>query len=251
MTAAVAAIAQAGAYRSWRAPDIRRRECGRDGASRCRRKRASRALRSARLCDCLYRNGWRKVAAGNKGRIDIDVTVRGQSIHSSMPWNGIDAIDGARRCLVALDELDLGVPEHPAFGPATLTPTSIKSGPNATHTLQNIVEMRFDRRLLPGEDVEDAFAKVEAALSQDGLWSVDCARGPFMYPNEVADDGPLIKLLDLSYQDAGFSGAERIDCSFALDAGYFGHLGMEAVMLGPGEIDNFTPMRKACWSRTW
>ena len=186
---------------------------------------------------CIGTDG--KVAAGNKGRIDIDVTVRGQSIHSSMPWNGIDAIDGARRCLVALDELDLGVPEHPAFGPATLTPTSIKSGPNATHTLQNIVEMRFDRRLLPGEDVEEAFAKVEAALPQDGLWSVDCARGPFMYPNEVADDGPLIKLLDLSYQDAGFSGAERIDCSFALDAGYFGHLGREAVMLGPGEIDQF------------
>ena len=60
-----------------------------------------------------------------------------------------------------------------------------------------------------------------------------------MYPNEVANDGPLIKLLDLSYQDAGFSGAERIDCSFALDAGYFGHLGREAVMLGPGEIDQF------------
>ena len=85
-----------------------------------------------------------------------------------MPWNGIDAIDGARRCLVALDELDLGVPEHPAFGPATLTPTSIKVGP-IQHTPQNIVEMRFDRRL-HREDVEEAFAKVEAALPQDGLW---------------------------------------------------------------------------------
>ena len=60
-----------------------------------------------------------------------------------------------------------------------------------------------------------------------------------MYPNEIADDGPLMALLDHAYRDTGLSKAERIDCSFALDAGYFGHLGTEAVMLGPGEIDQF------------
>lgn len=180
-----------------------------------------------------------KVAAGNKGRIDIEVTVRGQSIHSSMPWNGIDAIEGARECLVALDRLDLGVPDHPSFGPATLTPTAISSGPNATHTVQSLVEMTFDRRLLPGEDVDAAFDAVSGALPRDGQWTVECARGPFMYPNEIADDGCLMTLLDRAYRDAGLSGADRIDCSFALDAGYFGHLGIEAVMLGAGEIDQF------------
>ena len=186
---------------------------------------------------CIGTDG--KVAAGNKGRIDVELTVRGKSIHSSMPWNGIDAIDGARQCLVSLDGLELGVDEHPSFGPATLTPTAIRSGPNATHTVQNIVEMTFDRRLLPGEDVDAAYANIEDALPTDGPWSVSCARGPFMYPNDIADDGPLMTLLDHAYRDVGLSGAERIDCSFALDAGYFGHLGTEAVMLGPGEIDQF------------
>lgn len=186
---------------------------------------------------CIGTDG--KVAAGNKGRIDVEVTVQGKSIHSSMPWNGIDAIDGARQCLIALNDLDLGIPEHPSFGPATLTPTSISSGPNATHTVQNVVNMTFDRRLLPGEDVEAAFASVTSALPKGGPWTVECSRGPFMYPNEIANDGPLMTLLDQAYRDVGLSGAERIDCSFALDAGYFGHLGTEAVMLGPGEIDQF------------
>ena len=186
---------------------------------------------------CIGTDG--KVAAGNKGRIDVEIRVHGKSIHSSMPWNGIDAIDGARQCLIALNDLELGIAEHPSFGPATLTPTSISSGPNATHTLQNIVNMTFDRRLLPGEDVDAAFTCVKAALPKDGPWTVECFRGPFMYPNEIADDGPLMALLDHAYRDTGLSKAERIDCSFALDAGYFGHLGTEAVMLGPGEIDQF------------
>lgn len=180
-----------------------------------------------------------KVGASNKGRIDIEVSVRGKSTHSSMPWNGIDAIGGARRCLETLQALDLGTAEHPALGPATLTPTAIRSFPEATHTVQDLVEMTFDRRLLPGEDPETAFSAVAAALPSDGPWKVTCRRGPFMYPNEVADGGSLMTLLDQAYVDAGLKGAETIACSFALDAGYFGRLGIESVMLGPGEIDQF------------
>lgn len=180
-----------------------------------------------------------RIGAGNKGRIDVEVTVAGKSCHSSAPWNGIDAIDGARRCLNALDALDLQVPTHPVFGDATLTPTSIRSGPNATHTVQETVRMTFDRRLMPGEDPEAAFARIRDALPDDGPWTVSCGRGPFMYPNETKDDGPLMSLLRDAYRDAGAGEAETVVCSFALDAGYFGNRGIEAVMLGPGEIDQF------------
>jgi acetylornithine deacetylase len=186
---------------------------------------------------CLGTDG--RIGAGNKGRIDIEVTVEGRSCHSSTPWNGVDAIDGARRCLNALEALDLGVPEHPAFGRATLTPTSIRSGPNSTHTVQDSVRMTFDRRLLPGEDAEAAFAHIRSALPADGPWTVSCTRGPFMYPNETKDDGPLMSLLRAAYEDADAGDAATVTCNFALDAGYFGHRGIEAVMLGPGEIDQF------------
>ena len=37
-----------------------------------------------------------RVALANKGRIDVFVTVRGKAAHSSMPWMGVDAIEGAR-----------------------------------------------------------------------------------------------------------------------------------------------------------
>ena len=60
-----------------------------------------------------------------------------------------------------------------------------------------------------------------------------------MYSNEVADDGKLMSHLRGAYEDAGLGAAEKVVCNFALDAGYFGNRGIEAVMLGPGEIDQF------------
>ena len=180
-----------------------------------------------------------RIGAANKGRIDVDISVAGRAVHSSMPWAGIDSIEGARRCLNALRGLDLGIADSPVFGAATLTPTAIKSGPTATHTVQDIAELTFDRRLLPGEDPDAAFALIRDALPKDGPWEIDCRRGPFMYPNEVVDDGRLMILLRSAYADAGLGEAEKVICNFALDAGYFGQCGIEAVMLGPGEIDQF------------
>src|SRR5690606_29001029 len=57
----------------------------------------------------------RRVAIGNKGRIDFDVIVGGKASHSSTPWNGINALSGARRVLEQLENFDLGVPDHPDF----------------------------------------------------------------------------------------------------------------------------------------
>ena len=186
---------------------------------------------------CLGTGG--RIGNANKGRIDIDVTVHGRSTHSSMPSTGIDAIAGARRCLEALDAFEITVPEHPVLGPATLTPTAIRSFPEATHTLQDRVEMTFDRRLLPGESPDAAFEAISAALPSDGPCKVECRRGAFMYPNEVTENRPLMNLLRNAWRDAGLGEAPSLACSFALDAGYLGHLGIDSVMLGPGEIEQF------------
>lgn len=186
---------------------------------------------------CLGTGG--RIGAANKGRIDIEVSVRGKAAHSSMPWAGVDAIAGARRCLAALEALDLGVADHPALGPATLTPTSVRSFPEAAHTVQDRVELTLDRRLLPGEDPDAAFAAVAAALPDDGPWTAECRRGAFMHPNEADADGPLMTLLGRAWADAGLGRPETVACSFALDAGYFSRLGIESIMLGPGEIAQF------------
>jgi acetylornithine deacetylase/succinyl-diaminopimelate desuccinylase-like protein len=151
----------------------------------------------------------------------------------------VNAIAGAQRLLPALEGLQLGVPDHPQFGPATLTPTAIDSAPKATHTVPDTVRITYDRRLLPGEDPQAAFEAIRRVVTLPPPWSVECALGPVMYPNETATDGTLMEVLRAAYAAAGAPNPEHFYCNFALDAGFLARAGIEAVMLGPGEVDQF------------
>ncbi len=180
-----------------------------------------------------------KIAIGNKGRIDFEVIVSGKTSHSSAPWNGVNAISGAQRILNELESLELGVPDHPAFGPATLTATAIDSSPKATHTVPDIVKIVFDRRLLPGEEPAQALAAIKSAVSLSKPWSVGFELGPVMYPNELSLESDFFKKLTEAFQHGISTVPDTFHCNFALDAGYFCRRGIPAVMLGPGEVDQF------------
>jgi acetylornithine deacetylase len=151
----------------------------------------------------------------------------------------VNAIIGAQRVLQSMGQCKLDVPDHPQFGPATLTPTAIESAPKATHTVPDTVQITFDRRLLPGEDPQAAYDAIRKAVTLEAPWAVECRLGPVMYPNEVSNDGPLMTKLRAAFADAGQPPPELFYCNFALDAGYLARLGIEAVMLGPGEVDQF------------
>ncbi|WP_397475992.1 M20 family metallopeptidase [Pusillimonas sp.] len=180
-----------------------------------------------------------KIAIGNKGRIDFEVIVGGKTSHSSAPWNGVNAITGAQRVLSELESLDLGVPDHPAFGPATLTPTAIDSSPKATHTVPDTVNIIFDRRLLPGEEPAQALSSIKQATTLPEPWSVKFELGPIMYPNELSLESTFFRKLTNAFETGIGAAPETFHCNFALDAGYFCRKGIPAVMLGPGEVDQF------------
>ena len=66
-----------------------------------------------------------RVALANKGRIDVIVTVRGKAAHSSTPWVGVNAIEGARRVLDRVWRRRCRRQRAmPGLGQATLTPTA-------------------------------------------------------------------------------------------------------------------------------
>lgn len=176
-----------------------------------------------------------RLALANKGRLDVVVTVRGRATHSSTPWAGTDAIAGARRVLDRVLAIDLSARSHPGLGAATITATSIRSWPEATHTLQDEVRVVFDRRLLPGEEPHAAFAAVTAAASIGAPWTVTAESGPFMYPAEIASDGALARAVAAGCRRAGVPAAGTFFSHGALDAGYLGHVGSEAAMWGPGD----------------
>jgi acetylornithine deacetylase len=181
-----------------------------------------------------------RVSLGNKGRIDIEVTVLGKASHSSTPWAGVNAIDGARIVLDRLAALPLGSDRHPALGKATLTSTHIESRPLATHTVQNEVRLTFDRRLLPGQDPDRAFAQVEQALGEIvGPWTVTVHRGAYMYACEISRDGPLFRTIGAALSRAERPPPQTLYSHGALDAGFLVTRGCEATMWGPGRMEQF------------
>lgn len=179
------------------------------------------------------------VSLANKGRIDVLITIRGRAAHSSTPWRGLDAVAGAREVMQRLDALDLGGHEHHGLGKATLAPTSIKSFPDATHTIQSEVRMTYDRRLLPGDAPELALGQIKAALHDLSPWQVEVNLGPVMFPSEIAPDSELIESIKRGHFAAGLSPPATFYSHGSLDAGLFCNEGVAATMWGPGEMNQW------------
>jgi acetylornithine deacetylase len=180
-----------------------------------------------------------RIALANKGRVDVLVTVRGKAAHSAMPWMGVNAIEGARRVLDRVLALAVAAKIHPALGEATLTPTSIRSWPDATHTVQDEVRLTFDRRLLPGDNPHAAFSAIAAAADIGEPWSVKAELGPIMYPAEIAPDGPFMRAAVEGCRRMGLEPPGTFHSHGALDAGYFCFRGAEGAMWGPGAVEQW------------
>lgn len=176
-----------------------------------------------------------RICLGNKGRVDIEIIVRGKSAHSSMPEKGVNAVEGFCRVMERLDRLPLKV-DHHSLGKATLTVTQVISGPDISHTIPDVCRAVIDRRLLPGEGPDAAFREIKEALEQLPGWSIMVTRGAFMYPSEVAKDTPLAAAITSTNREVTKREAEFVYSPAALDAGFLNRNGIETIMFGPGDL---------------
>jgi acetylornithine deacetylase len=176
-----------------------------------------------------------RLCLGNKGRIDLEIIVRGKSAHSSMPENGVNAVDGFRGVMDRLERLPLGS-RHPSLGSATLAVTQIRSGPDISHTIPDVCRAVLDRRLLPGEDPDAVLLDIQDALREVTGWSVEVTRGAFMYPSEVAKECALAVAIARASRELTKREAELFYSPAALDAGFFNRNGVETIMFGPGDL---------------
>jgi succinyl-diaminopimelate desuccinylase len=191
----------------------------------------------------LYGN-WLKLALGNRGRIDMRVTVHGQSCHSSRPQEGCNAITGAVEVVRRLTAAFANPRTHPELGSASLTINGLRSYPEATHTVQSRCEMSVDRRLLPGDDPGEAAKEIERiAMQVNGVpdpvsgkpFRIEVTRGPAMHPSLIAIDSPVVLELRRACKAMLGHEPETFFAQSAFDQGYLNHAGIPAVNFGPGE----------------
>ena len=174
----------------------------------------------------------------NKGVMGEAIRLIGRSGHASDPSLGIDALEGMHAILSDLfawrDALATHH-RHPAFAIPypTISPGYIHGGDNANRICGEC-QLHLDLRLLPGLTPEALRAELEARVATvaapRGLqWEV-AALFPSIPPAETPADSAIVEAAE------ALTGRPAEAVNFGTEAFFFNRLGLETVVLGPGDI---------------
>jgi putative selenium metabolism hydrolase len=103
------------------------------------------------------------VKTGQRGRIEILLSVHGIPAHAAHPDRGLNPIDLAAKALTALAAMPM--PSLDDFGRGLLVATDVITDPYpSVSVIPGKLTIRFDRRILPGETVESVVKQMDQAL---------------------------------------------------------------------------------------
>ncbi|MBA3582491.1 MAG: acetylornithine deacetylase [Gammaproteobacteria bacterium] len=174
----------------------------------------------------------------HKGVLMERIAVIGKTGHASDPALGHNAIDGVLKVLQALQQLREQLAkqyQHPGF--EVTTPTlnfgHIHGGDNPNRICGHCA-LDIDVRLLPGMAIDETRALIyqHATLALENTpFTIHCEplfEGlPAM---ETSADSALVKAVEQ------LTGHDAMSVAFGTEAPYFQQMGMDVVILGPGDI---------------
>ncbi|HKQ94497.1 MAG TPA: acetylornithine deacetylase [Aestuariivirgaceae bacterium] len=185
-----------------------------------------------------------KVVTAHKTAYSFETTVTGREAHSSAPQQGVNAIMVAARLLGELDVIDsekreAADPASPFDPPYTTVHVGVIAGGTAKNIVAGHCRFVWETRLVPGEDPEavprrlDGLAqKLIPEMRRIGPLSNIETKRTNVVPGLKPRNSPAVELaLKLA------SGNETAAVSYATEAGLFQEAGMDAVICGPGSID--------------
>lgn len=172
------------------------------------------------------------------GAVRLNFVVRGRAAHSACPELGDNAILHAAELVQAFaaHHRDLQCDAGRAEGVRTCTPTLIQGG-TAINVIPDRCVVGVDRRLRPDERPE----QVQRELEQVATW---IAAGRFTWETEVIlldpplaprSPSPLADLCEQAVREVRGT-AQRGMVTYSTDASNLAETGLEAVVLGPGDI---------------
>lgn len=109
-----------------------------------------------------------QVVRGQRGHMEMTVTVKGRSAHSSAPELGDNAIYTAARIIFGLEILAGQLVEDPFLGAGVLAVTDIKSYGVSRNAIPDRCVLTLDRRLTAGETEAMALLEVQRVIAREG-----------------------------------------------------------------------------------
>jgi len=150
-----------------------------------------------------------QVSRGQRGRIELQVTIHGRSAHASHPELGENAIYAAARLVFGLDLLASQLSDDPFLGQGTLAVTDIRSRGGSRNAVPDRCDLIIDRRLTLGETEAMALAEVQRVIAREGVDAevevthytaesyagYQCRGRSFYPPWVIEEDHPLVAAL--------------------------------------------------------
>lgn len=180
------------------------------------------------------------IVHAHKGVVRWHVVATGRSCHSSSPEQGVNAIYRMGRLLVGIEQFAdrlRASRTDPLLGPPTLSVGRIEGG-SSVNTVPDRCRIEVDRRVIPGEDPDEAPGQLAAFLKeQTGIefpfecttpWMSKPALGP---QNSAELTDRLGRSIDL------VRGTHRVMAvPYGTDASTIAEAGIPSVVFGPGDI---------------
>ena len=199
---------------------------------------------------------------GHRGRMEMQVHVKGVSCHGSAPERGDNAVYKVARIALEIEKSNQHLRSDPFLGKGTITVTEVRSSSPSLCAVPDAASIHVDRRLTLGETRESAVAEVEAAAQKAGiadarvvvLTYAEAAYTGKVYPTEkyyptwVLDEkSPFLQMAVTAYRSV-FDKEPLVDkWTFSTNAvAIAGMNGIPCLGLGPGNEIHAHAVNEAC-----
>ena len=185
----------------------------------------------------------------HKGVMWIEVDFYGKSTHGSSPELGKNAIYYASSFIEQVKHQlipELNMRNHGLLGRSTINIGTVQGGTRPT-IVPNQCTIQFDRRLIPGESIQEAIQEINKMLNRlsvenEGFrYEMNVLLGntdqPFPVLNTDHND-PSVKIIGQSIRTVLQKEINEVGLPFWTDAALFQYVtGKPAVIFGPGRIE--------------
>jgi acetylornithine deacetylase len=186
------------------------------------------------------------VVIGHKGKRSLRVSVRGQTCHSSLAPQGVNAVEYAARLIVKIRDMAERFASEGARDPLYDVPfttghTGVVSGGTALNIVPDACWFEFEFRTIAADDAGTLIDEV-AAYAREKLEPAMKAVAPQAgitfeeksgFPGLETPAGAA--LVGLTKELAGANSLAKV--AYGTEAGLFAAAGIPSVVIGPGSID--------------
>ena len=192
-----------------------------------------------------------RITRGHRGRVEVQVTFAGRSVHASVPADGRNPLYSLGRFLQGLELLPMvSDPDHPGLGPSSVAPTLLYTDQTSSNVTPAEVTQHLDWRNVPAETADAILARVQALAQQSvqegvsvrveplprvltSYTGVEAAIGAISLPFGVPEDHPLVTGAQQVLRAALGREVPVGLWRFATDGGYFVEAGTPCIGFSP------------------